>query len=83
MLADHFFCGIESHESAKLENYSLVCTKRPSEIAYCFEANIKISITWPHETLKPEELFEKLREAKVNQEELHCTLPPIESKESI
>jgi hypothetical protein len=79
LLVGGYYCGFATGASIPVSEAQLVCTKAPTGIKFCFRSNLVMSVAWPVEVTRTEQLFGALPKAQVKAVRSTCELPAIKS----
>lgn len=77
LLLAGFDCGFASPASAKASAPEMVCTRVPSQIKFCAEAKVVLSVSWPPGTGAINHLYGALQLARVQEVRATCEIPTV------
>lgn len=76
LLLSGFYCGFASPRSAKVQTPEMVCTKTPSQIKFCAEAKVVLSVSWPADTASNHS-YGALQLSIVREARSSCQIPAV------
>jgi hypothetical protein len=82
LLIEGFYCGFAADPIADstANAPTLVCTKVPSKIKYCFEAKLVIDVDWPAGQTATSQLHGAMSAAQVKTVRSSCEVPVVKSQ---